>query len=363
MAGQSKGIFKERISPFLASKMDEVKVRLGEDSQTYRSLVLQYAKDQREELVDLTQERRRHYEAEVLRDTLGNELKGVERLYRRTALIEPSTVCAAHCRWCLRGQYDLATLKTQEIQTAAKFFGSAEVRDDLREVLITGGDPFMVRVLLEYTIDQIAIHAPNIEVVRIGTRVFTQDPARIDASLLNALRKRPNLRIEVGTNINHPIELWPESVEAMRKVTDLGIRIYNQHPLLKGVNDDLATLLELYDGLRSNAIEAHYLFHCIPMRGMQHHRTTVARGLELVRQLVSSGSFSGRAKPSYAAMTDVGKVTFYEGTIVDRRGHEILLRTGYLVSDRLKWNPTWTMPPSAEVDAEGRLRVWYLDVD
>lgn len=361
MAGQKEGVFGEKVSPFLKQKIEEAAQRFGEGSPEHLALTRQYLVDPRESEADPIHDRRRHYEAELLAGPEGQPLKGVERLYRRTALIEPSTVCAGHCRWCLRGQYEIVNLSPVEMNRAAQYLGSSEVRDDLREVLITGGDPLMVRPLLEFTIDQIAEHAPNIEIVRIGSRVFTQDPARIDVEILRVLTKYPHLRVEVGTHINHPIEFWPESIAALRAVQDKGIRIYNQHPLLKGVNDDLAVLIELYDGLRGYNIEAHYLFHCIPMRGMQHHRTTVDKGLGLIRGLVSSGGFSGRAKPQYFAMTDVGKVPFYEGTIIARREGELLLRTGYRVEDRRRWNPSWTMPDSASVDGSGYLQVWYPD--
>ena len=361
MAGQKKGVFKELISPFLDGKIQEAEKKFGAGSPQHLALTLQYVADPREDHIEPGRERRRHYEAELLQDASGETLKGVERLYRRTALIEPSTVCAANCRWCLRGQYPTFTMSAAQITGAAKYFGSPAVRDDLREILITGGDPFMVRVLLEYTIDQIVMHAPNIEIIRIGSRIPTQDPARVDDALLAVLTKYPHIRVEVGTHINHPIEFWPESVEAFRRITDRGIRIYNQHPLLKGVNDDLPVLSEMYDLMRHCAIEAHYLFHCIPMRGMQHHRTTVAKGLELIRALVSSGKFSGRAKPQFFAMTDIGKVPFYEGTIVDRKGRDLLLQSGYRLEDRLQWNPTWQMPEAALVDEQGYLRVWYPD--
>jgi lysine 2,3-aminomutase len=341
--------------------MAETAARFGASSPEYQALTLQYLKDPREEKIDVRLERRRHYEAEIFKDDAGQPLVGVERLYRRTALIEPSTVCAAHCRWCLRGQYPLKTLTADEVTRAAKYFGSPAVRDDLREILITGGDPFMVRVLLEFTIDQIAAHAPNIDIIRIGTRVPVQDPARVTAALLAALTKHPALRVEIGTHVNHPIELGAPTVECFKKLADAGLRLYNQHPLLKGVNDDLSTLIDLYDRLRDLGIEAHYLFHCIPMRGMEHHRTSIARGLDLVRRLVSSGGFSGRAKPEFAAMTDIGKVTLYEGCIIDRRQGELLLQSGYRLEDRLRWNPNWQMPDSCSVDADGCMRVWYLD--
>jgi len=110
-------------------------------------------------------------------------------------------------------------------------------------------------------------------------------------------------------------------------------------------------------------IEAHYLFHAVPMRGTSHFRTSVDTGLNLARQITSCGIFSGRAKPMFAAMTDIGKIVFYEGTILerDKGSNRILLKSGYQLEERLKWNPSWRMPSSASVDKDGYLNVWYLD--
>src|SRR5690348_15443057 len=102
MAGARGGSFKELISPFLKAKIAEAERRFGINSREYRALTSQYFASPEENRI-LPWERRRHYEAEVQLAFEGKPLIGIERLYRRTILIEPSTVCAAHCRWCLRG--------------------------------------------------------------------------------------------------------------------------------------------------------------------------------------------------------------------------------------------------------------------
>ncbi|MFQ5414431.1 MAG: radical SAM protein [Phycisphaerae bacterium] len=364
MAGQVHGQFKELISPFLHRKMEDAARACGDASPQYLALARQYIQDNRERLVDVGAQRDRHYHSEMLTDDHGRPLRGVERLYRRTVLLVLTTACKAHCRWCLRGQYDVETLTPDEIRSAARYIGSAACRDDVREVLITGGDPLVARVLVECALREIVRYAPNVDIVRIGTRLFTQAPERIDDDMVNMFASFPRLRLEIGTHVNHPIEFWPETVESMRRLQDVGVLIYNQHPLLKGVNDDAAVLTELYDLMRTHGVESHYLFHCVPMWGMAHHRTSVARGLDLVTRLSSAGAFSGRSKPLYAAMTDIGKVVLYHGSILRRNDNdEILLRTGYAVRDRMAWNPSYRVPDSAEVDDDGTMRVWYKDGD
>jgi lysine 2,3-aminomutase len=362
VAGTKTGEFREIISPFLRQKIQDATARFGADSRQALALTRQYVKDAREDSVH-DEERRRHYEAVVEVSFEGQPLVGIERLYRRTILIEPTTVCAAHCRWCLRGQYPVQTMTEAQITRATRYMGSAEQRDDLDEVLITGGDPLMSLPLLAFTLSEIARNAPNIRTVRIGTRVPFQAPERVNDNLLATFARYPEFRFEMGVNVNHPIEFWPESIEAVTRLRAAGIRLYNQHPLLKGVNDDLQTLIELYGLLRRHDIEAHYLFHAIPLRGMAHHRTSLARGAELATQLSSCGEFSGRAKPKYAALTDIGKIVIYEGVAIARRAEDnaVLLRSGFTLETRRRWNPAWQMPSSVVIDEHGRMCTWYLD--
>lgn len=133
--------------------------------------------------------------------------------------------------------------------------------------------------------------------------------------------------------------------------------------MLKGVNDDLVTLVDLYSLLREHDIEAHYLFHAIPLRGMDHHRTSVARGLKLANQLSACGEFSGRAKPRYAVLSDIGKIVLYHDTIQDTRpaDNALLLRSGFRLEDRQRWNPSWTPGDDVSVDSDGFLMTWYID--
>lgn len=364
MAGTKTGDFRELISPFLRSKIAAARAEFGEDSRAVEALTLQYVKSPLEDVME-TGERRRHYESVVEMSFEGRVLRGVERLYRRTILIEPTTVCAAHCRWCLRGQYPVQTMDEDDIVHAARYFGAPVNRDDLNEVLVTGGDPLMSLPLLSLTLRSFREHAPNIKTVRIGTRVPFQDPRRINEDMLALFRTFPEFRFEVAVNVNHPVEFWPESVEALGKLKDAGIKLYNQHPLLRGVNDDLPTLIELYSLMREHSIEAHYLFHAIPLRGMRHHRTSIRRGLELATKLDSCGEFSGRAKPRFAVLSDIGKIVLFHGVIADTRDSDnsVLLRSGYNIHDRMRWNPSWHKPDSVVLANDGTMMTWYRDVD
>lgn len=362
MAGAKNGDFRELVSPFLKTKIGDTERRFGPGSEPLNSLLRQYLQSPAENFVQ-ADENLRHYQAEVALMFDGRPVLGVERLYRRTILLEPTTVCAAHCRWCLRGQYPVRTMTEDDITHATRYIGSVGLRDDISEVLITGGDPLMSLPLLGFTLGEIARNASNVRIVRIGSRVPFQDPRRINDDLLAMLRRHSEFRYEVGVNVCHPIEFWPESTVALRRLRDAGVVLYNQNPLLKGVNDNLQVLFDLYGQLRDNDVEAHYLFHAIPMKGMSHHRTSLKRGLDLAAEISSSGEFSGRAKPRYAVLSDIGKIVIYQDTILDRcpEQNTLLLRSGFRIEDRKRWNPAWTLPGSSLVDAQGYLNTWYRD--
>jgi len=363
MAGAKRLVFREHLTPYIRAQLGSLEATHGVASSEYRALSLQYLKSPLEDEVSAL-DRMRHYQAEVHIRYQGVELRGVERLYRRTVLVQPTMACAAHCRWCLRGQYPVFTLGNEEITRVAQYCGSDEVREDLREVLVTGGDALVVPDKIEYLYEQLLRHAPNIRVFRLATRVPLQDPSRIDAALLKMLESFTGMRVEIATHVNHAIELTQEARRAFADLASVVDAIYDQTVLLKGTNDSVDTLSTLFDELRYLGIESHYLFHCIPMRGMSHHRTSVQAGLDLIAALTNSGVFSGRAKPRYTVMTDIGKITLAEGTLLDRNDNdELLLQSRYTADNFRAYNPSWVVPSSAHEDERGYLRVWYPDGD
>ena len=98
---------------------------------------------------------------------------------------------------------------------------------------------------------------------------------------------------------------------------------------------------------------------------MSHHRTSVEKGLELISALSSCGEFSGRTKPKYCILSDIGKIILYHDTIIkrDKTTNSILLKSGFKIEDRLRWNPSWKKPDTVEIDKNGFMQVWYLDGD
>jgi lysine 2,3-aminomutase len=362
MLGKMKTHFIEKTTAFLREKLFMLDSSYGIDSREYRGLALQYIENTLERQ-ETTEQNLKHYEAGIHVSGTEDILPGIERLYGKVLVIEPTLVCLAHCRYCLRSNYEKHTLTEKQLIDVAKYCGSTRNQKILNEVLITGGDPLIIPQRMEVLLNALIEYAPNIKIIRIGTRLPGQDPARIDENVVGLFKNKPSLRFELATQINHPVEFFPEVEEAFQKISNLGVKIYAQNVLLKGVNDDADTLVDLYNKMRINNIDAHYLFHCVPIIGIHYLRTSIAVALALTKELVCSGRISGRAKPMLAAMTDIGKISFYDGVIIDRKDGKILLQSNYQYDERIAWNPSWQLPKTAEIDENGLLRVWYVDAD
>lgn len=348
--------FPEKISQHILELMDKLKKKYGEESKEYNALYNQYVMTDNEK-THIQEGNLKHYEAGLVNNDIANN---VERLYRRQLVVELTMACAAHCRYCLRSNYYKKQITRKEIDIIVQYCNSDK---DLKEILITGGDPFLVPQLLKYFITELSDKAQNIKIIRIGTRLPVQDPRRFDQDLFSFFKSYAERFIfEVAVQINHVAEIDEESIKIFQELINAKVKIYSQNVLLKGVNDDITSLIDLYDELRYLGIEAHYLFHAVPIKGMYHFRCSINRAIELIASLTSSGMISGRIKPMLSLMTDVGKVTLYEGVLKEKddQGY-FTIKTKYSLKERMKWNPSYKIPSSAFVDDDGYINVKYLD--
>ena len=357
MQEQKKAAFKQKVPNYLQYLLNGIRNEFGEGSPEYNAIYNQYFYSPAEEII--TKEHNlKHYEAAI---TSKEELpRGLERLYRRSLVIDLTMVCAAHCRYCLRSNYEPIQVKRSDIRGIVYYIRTDEY---LRELLITGGDPFMVPHLLMQLIAEVIRDAPNIEIIRIGTRLPVQSPDKFNEELFDFFESyHKRVRFECAIQINHAIELQEQPRKIIARLQECGVRNYSQNVLLKNVNDSVEALTELYDNLRYLGIEAHYLFHPVPIIGTQHFRISIVRAISLIKELTSSGQISGRIKPMLSLMTDVGKVTLYEDTlgVKDECGYYDV-KTCYRLEDRLRWNPDYVLPETARIDEHECIIVKYLD--
>lgn len=206
--------------------------------------------------------------------------------------------CATYCRHCFRRRFSGGSsgrASDEEIHSAATYLAT---QSQIKELLLTGGDPLLLSTgELDQMIAMFRSQRSDL-VLRICSRVPVTWPSRIDAQLIAMLKKHATAPFYLITQFNHPREITAESKKAIDLFVEAGIMVLNQSVLLKGVNNDLETLVALMENLVSIRVKPYYLFQGDLVWGTSHFRTTIAEGLDLVRAL--RRRVSHLAMPQYA---------------------------------------------------------------
>ncbi|MDO8608069.1 MAG: lysine-2,3-aminomutase-like protein [Phaeospirillum sp.] len=240
---------------------------------------------------------------EELSDPIGDishsPVRGVVHRYPDRALLTPLLVCPVYCRFCFRRARvgdAAATLSDAETEAALAYVAG---RPELREVIVTGGDPLMLTPQrIESLLRRLAAIS-HLELVRFHSRVPVADPERVTPALVAALRPPggADLAVWVAVHVNHPRELSALAKTALARLSDAGIPLLSQTVLLRGVNDRAETLEALMRALVRNRVRPYYLHHLDLAPGTGHFRTSIAEGQALMRAL--RGRLSGIAQPTY----------------------------------------------------------------
>jgi lysine 2,3-aminomutase len=238
---------------------------------------------------------------EELADPIGDDrfapVPGVVHRHPDRVLLKLTHVCPVYCRFCFRRE-SVGPGGPQALSGAGFDAALAYIAGDQRiwEVILTGGDPFMLsaRRIAEATARLAAI--PHVKVLRWHTRVPVVAPARITDVLAAALdaRRRP---VYIGIHANHPRELTPAARAACLRLAEAGAQLMSQTVLLKGINDDAATLEALMRAFVESRVKPYYLHHADLAPGTSHFRTSIAEGQALMRTL--RARLSGLALPVY----------------------------------------------------------------
>ncbi len=236
-------------------------------------------------------------DADPIGDHSHSPVNGIVHRYPDRVLFKLVHVCPVYCRFCFRremvGPGKPNALSDEGYRTALDYIRSHR---EVWEVILTGGDPLMLspRRLGEIMADLAAID--HVKIIRIHTRVPVADPVRVSAEMVAAL-KVEGATTWVAVHANHPRELSDSARAACALLTDAGIPLVSQSVLLRGVNDDAATLEALMRAFVENRIKPYYLHHGDLAPGTAHLRTTLAHGQELMRTL--RGRVSGLCQPEY----------------------------------------------------------------
>lgn len=249
---------------------------------------------------------------------------GITHRYPDRVLFLVSNVCAMYCRHCTRkrkvGDAD-SIPKKNDIEQGLEYIRNTPV---IRDVLLSGGDPFLLSdERLDYILTELD-KIDHVEVVRIGTRMPVVLPYRITDNLVNMLKKHQPLWI--NTHFNHPKEITKSSKIALAKLADAGIPLGNQTVLLSGVNDCPKIMRSLMHKLVANRVRPYYLYQCDLSEGLSHFRTPVGKGIEIIESLI--GHTSGFCVPTYVidAPGGGGKIPVMPNYLISWSSNKVILR-------------------------------------
>ena len=243
--------------------------------------------------------------------------------YPDRALFLVSPVCASYCRFCTRRRKvgDPEKIPLNQYDSA---FAYLAAHSEIRDVILSGGDPMMLSDRrLEYIFQRLR-EIPHIEIIRIGSRITSHLPERITPEFCAMVRKYHP--VYMNTHFNHPSELTPASVAALARLADAGVPLGCQTVLLRGVNDDPQVMKELMQKLLKARVRPYYIYMADQVAGGEHFRTQVEKGLEIVKAL--RGWTSGLAVPHFVidAPGGGGKVPLLPEYVEEINEDEVIFR-------------------------------------
>ncbi|MTI66408.1 MAG: KamA family radical SAM protein [Firmicutes bacterium] len=249
----------------------------------------------------------------------------IARQYKDRVAFTVLDQCGIYCRHCFRKEvvvdksYDLRF----DVEEGLKWI---KEHKEIRDVLVTGGDPLLLSdEKIEYIISKLR-EIPHIQMIRIGSRSPIVLPHRITKGLKKVLGGYHRVPIWLNTQCNHPKEITQKTSKAVYELMTCGVNVGNQAVLLKGINDDVETFRRLHQKLLTIRIRPYYVFYCEPAPGIDHFRTSIEKGAELIRDALR-GHTTGLAQPMYVIATNVGKIPLMpDYYIVDKNEKEYKLR-------------------------------------
>jgi lysine 2,3-aminomutase len=263
-------------------------------------------------------------------DPLGEEnqspIPQLVHRYPDRVLFLATGVCAAYCRYCTRSH---SVSKKDKMHASLAIWDQAidyiRRHTEIRDILISGGDPLtMSDNRIEYLLSRLRA-IPHVEIIRIGTKVPVVLPQRITGSLVRMLKKYHPLFMSI--HFTHPDEITPEVTYACNRLADAGIPLGSQTVLLKGINDKVEVFKKLTHELLMIRVKPYYLYQCDPIPGSSHFRTTVSKGLDIIKGL--RGHTSGYAIPHFVidAPGGGGKIPLLPDYVSERN------ESGYLLNN------------------------------
>ena len=249
---------------------------------------------------------------------------GLTHRYPDRVLFLITDMCSMYCRHCTRRRFAGQKDDESPSERIEKCLAYIEKTPQVRDVLLSGGDALMVSdQKLEYIIQRLR-KIPHVEIVRIGSRTPVVCPQRITPELCDMLKKYHP--IWLNTHFNHPNEFTPEAEQALARLANAGIPLGNQTVLLRGVNDCVHVMKKLMHELVRNRVRPYYIYQCDLSMGLEHFRTPVSKGIEIIENL--RGHTSGYAVPTFVvdAPGGGGKTPVMPQYVISQSPDKVILR-------------------------------------
>ena len=243
--------------------------------------------------------------------------------YPDRVLFLVSPVCASYCRFCTRRRKvgDPEKIPLNQFDSA---FAYLREHTEVRDVIMSGGDPFLLSDRrIEFFLKTLR-EIPHIEIIRIHTRVPSHLPQRVTNELVQMIRQYHPLYVNV--HFNDPAEITPDAEVALARLADAGIPLGCQTVLLKGVNDDPAVMKLLMQKLLKNRVKPYYIYQADVVAGAEHFRTSIEKGIEIIRAI--RGWTSGLGVPHFVidAPGGGGKIPILPEYVQSITNREVVLR-------------------------------------
>ncbi len=259
-----------------------------------------------------------------LAEDADSPVPGLTHRYPDRVLFLVTDQCSMYCRHCTRrrfaGQTD-AAVKKEQIDAGIEYIRQ---HPEVRDVLLSGGDALLISdKMLEYIISNLR-DIEHVEIIRIGSRAPVVMPQRITDDLVNMLKKYHP--VWLNTHFNHPNEITEESAAACARMANVGIPLGNQSVLLRGVNDCVHTMRKLVHELVKIRVRPYYIYQCDLSLGLEHFRTSVSKGIEIIEGL--RGHTSGYCVPTFVvdAPGGGGKIPVMPNYVISSNEKRIILR-------------------------------------
>ncbi|MEE9450691.1 MAG: KamA family radical SAM protein [Ignavibacteriaceae bacterium] len=262
-------------------------------------------------------------EEDPLNEEAMSPVPNITHRYPDRALFLVTSQCGIYCRFCTRkrkvGDYGKISMKGLE-----SAFQYLEDHKEIRDVILSGGDPLMLTdAMLEKILKRLR-EMPHIEIIRLGTRMPVVLPHRITQKLCSILKKYHP--VYVNTHFNHPWEITEESSKACGMLADAGVPVGNQMVIMKNVNDNPDTVKELMQKLLKIRVRPYYMYMADETKGANHFRTSVETGFKIIEAL--RGHISGLAVPYFVidAPGGGGKIPLLPNYVLHQDEEQVILR-------------------------------------